>query len=91
MHRLYRCKSYKRAKKSLTNLVDDMSKSKISEIKKLRKILIKWRQEILNYFKTKLTNARTEAYNKTAKLVHRIGSGYKNFPNYRLRTLNACS
>jgi len=91
MHRLYRCKGYKRAKKSFTKLVDDMSKSKIPEIIKLRKTLLKWSQEILNYFKTKLTNGRTEAYNKTAKLVQRLGSGYKNFPNYRLRVLNTCS
>ena len=91
MHMLYRCKGYKRAKRSFTNLVDDMSRSQIPEIIKLRKTLLKWSQEILNYFKTKLTNGRTEAYNKTAKLVQRLGSGYKNFQNYRLRVLNACS
>jgi transposase len=58
---------------------------------KLAKTLERWKKEILLYFETGLTNARTEAFNRTAKLVQRKACGYKSFKNYRLRTLNACS
>ncbi|MBY0555409.1 transposase [bacterium] len=36
------------------------------------------------------TNAFTERMNGTGKLVQRRAFGYKNFRNYRLRTLSAC-
>ena len=54
-----------------------------------RRTLMKWKEEILNYFKTKLTNARTEGFNNLAKLYQKRAFGYKNFENYRLRLLNA--
>ena len=69
-------------------LTDRMALSKLDEIKKLRRTLMKWRQEILNYFKTKLTNARTEGYNRVAKGEQYSAFGVRNFINYRLRMLN---
>ena len=62
LHRLYRCKGLKRARRALINLCDQMSKSSIKEILTLRKTLIKWATEILNYFENRLTNARTEGF-----------------------------
>ena len=59
LYTFYRTKGFDRAKQALTNLTDQMARSLLPEIKKLRKALMKWRQEILNYFKTGLTNART--------------------------------
>ncbi|NDG27902.1 MAG: hypothetical protein EB120_12105 [Proteobacteria bacterium] len=32
----------------------------------------------------------TEGFNNKAKLVRKMGYGYKNPENYRLRLLNAC-
>ena len=89
LHSLYRIKGYNRASKALTKLTDRMAQSKLKEIKTLRRTLIKWRQEILNYFKTGITNARTEGFNHVAKLLKRNGFGFKSFDNYRLRVLNA--
>jgi len=89
LHRLYRCKGVKRARRALINLCDQMSKSTIKEVLTLRKTLIKWATEILNYFETRLTNARTEGFNNIAKLYQKRAFGYKNFQNYRLRLLNA--
>jgi len=60
-------------------------------IQTLRKTLMKWREEILNYFKTGLTNARVEGYNNVAKLVKKRAYGYRSFKNYRLRLLDVCS
>jgi transposase len=52
---------------------------------------MRWRREILAYFGTGLTNARTEGFNNKAKLVKKRAYGYRSFRNYRLRLLNACA
>jgi len=67
-----------------------MAGSCLSEIKTLRRTLIKWQEEILNYFKTGLTNAKTEGFNNVAKVIKRKAYGYRNFKNYRLKFLMAC-
>jgi transposase len=91
LHRVYRCKGYRRARMSLIKLLDTMALSKLPEVKSLRATLLKWQKEILNYFESRLTNARTEGFNNVAKLVQKRGYGYKSFENYRLRLLYACS
>lgn len=91
MYSLYRIKGYNRARRALKLMLEEMSHSKLKEIKTLRRTLSRWKEEILNYFKTRLTNARTEGFNNVAKLVQKRGYGYKNFSNYSLRLLNACA
>lgn len=91
LYRLYRIKGYRKAHDALTHLTDQMATSKLKEIQTLRKTLMKWREPILAYFFTGLTNGRTEGYNNLAKLIQRRAFGYKSFENYRLRLLNACA
>jgi transposase len=91
LHGFYRIRGYHKAERAFTIMTDAMAHSDLPEIKKLRKTFLKWRQEILNYFKTRLTNARTEGFNNKAKVVKRRGYGYKSFKNYRLRLLHACA
>jgi transposase len=91
LHGFYRIRGYERAATALTKMTDDMAKSCLKEIKTLRRTLMKWRDEILAYFKTGLTNARTEGFNNRAKVVKRMGYGYRSFRNYRLRVLSACA
>lgn len=88
LYQLYRTKGYDKASRALINLTDRMALSSLDEIKKLRKTLMKWRVEILNYFKTGLTNARTEGYNRLAKGEQYSAFGVRNFKTYRLRMLN---
>ncbi len=89
LHALYRCRGFNRAQRSLQIMVDRMALSKLPEIQRLRITLIKWKIEILNYFKTGITNARTEGFNNIAKLLKRKAFGFRNFQNYRLKVLNA--
>jgi transposase len=91
LHKFYRTRGYHNASRSLKNMIDRMSFSAVKQVRTLRKTLIKWKEEILNYFLTGLTNGRTEGFNNKAKLVKRMAYGYKSFENYRLRLLNACS
>lgn len=91
MHGFYRIKGYNKARRALTNMILEMQNSKLPEIKTLRRTLDRWSEEILNYFRTRLTNARTEGFNNVAKLVIRQAYGYKSFRNYRLRLLSTCA
>jgi transposase len=91
LHGFYRTRGYNRAATVLTAMTDELAKSEIKELKTFRRTLMRWRKEILAYFKTGLTNGRTEGFNNLAKLVQRRAFGYKNFQNYRLRLLNACA
>jgi transposase len=88
MHGLYRCRGYNRAQSAFIVLTDRMALSKLPEIKRLRKTLMKWRVEILNYFATGLTNGRTEGFNNLAKLLQKRAFGFRSFKNYRLRLLS---
>lgn len=90
LHSFYRIKGARRAAVALTKFTDWLAHSKIKELKKLRRTLMAWRVQILAYFETRLTNARTEGFNNVAKLVQKRAYGYKSFENYRLRLLNAC-
>lgn len=90
LHGFYRIRGYNRAVIAFTHMTDAMAHSTLQEIKTLRRTLLKWRVEILNYFSTRLTNARTEGFNNKAKVVKRRGYGYKSFRNYRLKVLTAC-
>ena len=91
LHRLYRTRGYGRARKALTAFTDSLAASQLPELQTLRRTLMRWRNEVLNYFRFRVTNGRTEGFNNKAKLVKRRAYGYKSFHNYRLRLLNACA
>jgi transposase len=88
MHGLYRCRGYDRARRAFIALTDRMALSQLPEIKTLRATLLKWKNEILNYFWTGLTNGRTEGFNNLAKLLQKRAFGFRSFKNYRLRLLS---
>ena len=91
IRKLYRCKGTSKARRSLINLLDTLAHTKIPELKTLRKTLMSWSKEIINYFESRLTNARTEGFNTVCKQLQRRAYGYRSFKNYRLRVLYACS
>jgi transposase len=91
LYGVYRIHGMKKAQRALTKLTDRMAHSKLPEIITLRKTLMRWRQEILNYFEKRITNARTEGFNNVAKLVQKRAYGVKSFEMYRLRYLNTCA
>ena len=90
LHGFYRIRGAGRARRAMIKMLDEMALSEVNAIRRLRKTLKKWFQEILNYFKTRLTNARVEGFNNVAKTVKKRAYGFRSFKNYRLRVLNAC-
>lgn len=91
LHKLYRTHGVEKARQGLINLTDAMARSILPEILSLRKTLLKWKNEILAYFETKITNAKTEGYNNKAKVIKRRAYGFRSFKNYRLKLLADCS
>lgn len=91
LSRFYRMKGYERAKRVIDNILEKAKQSIIPEIQSLYRTLKYWKDEILNYFLSRRTNAMTEGFNNKAKLVKRMAYGYKSFNNFRLRVLNACA
>lgn len=91
LYEFYRTKGMIRAVHSFYRFINQLKGTGHKALLKLAKTMERWKKEILLYFETGLTNARTEAFNRTAKLVQRRACGYRSFKNYRLRTLNACS
>jgi transposase len=69
LSRFYRTKGLKRAKKAFGQLLDRMGRSKVRAVTALRKTLIKWRAEILNYHVERLSNGRVEGFNRVGKLI----------------------
>ena len=59
----------------------------IDELVTLAKTLTKWRARILARHATGASNGRAEATNLQIKNTKRIGRGFSNFENYRLRLL----
>lgn len=90
MRRMYRSKGIKMARKIFTNLIAKMSRSNNPYVQSLRKTLVTWRTEILAFHLCRLSNGRTEGFNRKAKLIQRRAYGLRNFENYRLSVLNTC-
>jgi transposase len=57
------------------------------EIRRLGRTIGKWFDKICNYHIARVSNGPTEALNNLIKRIKRIGFGFRNFENYRIRAL----
>ena len=65
--------------------------SDVPELHRLARTIDVWREEFLAYFTTGgVSNGPTEAMNLLIKKIKRVGHGFRNFDNYRLRLLLHC-
>jgi transposase len=63
----------------------------VAELSRLTRTVRAWEVEILSFHSTKgCSNGPTEAVNLLIKKVKRVGHGFRNFANYRLRLLLHC-
>ena len=59
----------------------------VRELTRLAKTVRAWERAILNFHRTRASNGPTEAQNLVTEKLRRIGHGFRNFENYRLRLL----
>jgi transposase len=57
------------------------------EVQRLGRTIRDWFDKICNYHLAKVTNGPTESLNNLIKRIKRIGFGFRNFENYRIRAL----
>jgi transposase len=57
------------------------------EVQKLGRTIKHWFDKIANFHLARVTNGPTEALNNLIKRIKRIGFGFRNFENYRIRAL----
>lgn len=68
--------------------IDDMSDADMPpEVRALVGTLRRWRDQIVAWHRSKVTNGPTERMNNLIKRVKRVGFGLRRFRNYRVRVL----
>ncbi len=84
----YRASDQTEARQLLAELMDHCLKQAMPpEIRRLGRTIGEWFEKIINYHLTKISNGPTEALNNLIKRIKRIGFGFRNFNNYRIRAL----
>lgn len=89
--RFYELRGQRRAEIAFEKILERLRPFKERAMKTFCRTLTRWKREILNYFRFRITNARVEGFNNTAKVIKRMAYGFRSFENYRLRVLTACS
>lgn len=75
----------------LWRILDRCARSEVPELLRLARTLDAWRPELLEAFtstgKRRVSNGPTEAVNALIKKAKKVGHGFRNLDNYRLRLL----
>ncbi len=87
---LYSAADRAAAKAALDAWYDLVDAYDVAELDTFARTLRQWEHQFLNYFDSRVTNARSEARNLIIKQVKRSGFGFRRFDNYRLRVLYRC-
>jgi transposase len=64
-----------------------LKRSMPPEVQRLGRTIRDWFAKICNYHLAKMSNGPTEALNNLVKRIKRVGFGFRNFENYRIRAL----
>ena len=88
---VYQARDEAAARHALAEFYETAHAAGITECDRLARTIRRWETPVLAYYRTDgLSNARTEAVNGLMKKVKRIGHGFRNLRNYRLRLLLHC-
>ena len=78
------------ARSRLRKFYAHCDRSGVRECKRLARTIREWEAEILAFHATGDSNGPTEGINLLIKKIKRVGHGFRNFTNYRLRLLLHC-
>jgi transposase len=79
------------ARQWLDALITECRAGSGPEVRGMARTLVQWREAILAWHTTGYTNGPVEGLNSLIKKIKRVAAGFRNFANYRLRILLACS
>ncbi len=80
----------KTAVNRLQKWMKNVEKARLPQFKKTLKTIQHYLYGILNYFKHKITNAASEAFNNKIGLLKRRAYGYKDIEYFKLKIINSC-
>ena len=84
----YQCSDKDLARDMLTELAQHCRRPSMpKELRRLGATIKRWFEKIWNYHLARVSNGPTEALNNLIKRVKRVGYGFRNFRNYRVRAL----
>ena len=88
LRQTYQIPSHRLAQRAIDALARDLRDPAWSpEMNRLGRTLGRWRTQIANWHRSRVTNGPTEAANNLAKLIKRTAFGLTNFEHYRIRAL----
>jgi transposase len=88
---VYRARTLADARSALADFYAWTGDCGVTEARRLARTVRRWENQILAWHTTAGTsNGRTEAVNLLIKKIKRVGHGFRNFDNYRLRLLLHC-
>jgi transposase len=90
LREVYATGSERQARRRLERFYVHCRGADIAELRRLAATVRRWEHEILGWHRTGLSNGPTEAMNLLIKKIKRVGHGFRNFENYRLRLLLHC-
>lgn len=84
----YEIKDIALARDALLSIVNHAKKKSMpTELQRFARTIQTWLEKIMAYHIAKVTNAPTEGLNNLIKRIKRVGYGFRNFNNYRIRAL----
>jgi transposase len=90
LREVYASRSLTAARPRLERFYAHCRGADVPELARLARTIRRWEHEILGWHRTGLSNGPTEAMNLLIKKIKRVGHGFRNFENYRLRLLLHC-
>ena len=90
LRQVYAAESLRTARRRLEAFHAWANEVEVPEVDRLSRTLRTWEEETLNYHRTGATNGPTEAVNLIIEKTRRVGHGFRNWDNYRLRLLLHC-
>ncbi len=91
LRKMYAATDADQARRRLSDFYTQVADAQVPELTRLATTISRWQNEVLTYFDTgRASNRRAEAANLLIKKIRRLGFGFRNFDNYRLRLLLHC-
>lgn len=91
LRHVYAAPDLDRARRRLQRFYWACADPGVPELERLGRTIAAWQEQLLAYFTTGgVSNGPTEAVNLLIKRIKRVGFGFRNLANYRLRLLLHC-
>lgn len=87
LRKIYYQKNWRKAYSQIRKVIWLCNKSGIKEMEELARSLIRWKYEILNFYISRTTNAKTEALHSRFETIKRLHCGIRNVDRFAKRLM----